>query len=48
MNSQFSCWRDPESKKHYKLDTNILGMLIDYTEEGNLLRTYDDLPENIR
>ncbi|KAI8716789.1 hypothetical protein NCS52_00973300 [Fusarium sp. LHS14.1] len=40
--------RDPESKKHYKLDTNILGMLVDYAEEGNLLRTHDDVPENIR
>ncbi|KAH6869397.1 hypothetical protein B0T10DRAFT_501620 [Thelonectria olida] len=48
VNSQFYCWRDPESKKHYKLDTNILGMLVDYAEEGHLLRTHDDVPENIR
>ncbi|KAJ3453770.1 hypothetical protein MRS44_018402 [Fusarium solani] len=37
-----------ESKKHYKLDTNILGMLVDFAEGGNLLRTHDDVPENIR
>ncbi|KAI1012467.1 hypothetical protein LB504_013142 [Fusarium proliferatum] len=48
VNSQFYCWRDPESKKHYKLDTNILSMLVDFAEEGNLLRTHDDVPENIR
>ncbi|KAI8654444.1 hypothetical protein NCS57_01189800 [Fusarium keratoplasticum] len=48
VNSQFYCWRDPESKKHYKLDTSILGMLVDFAEEGNLLRTHDDVPENIR
>jgi hypothetical protein len=48
VNSQFYCWRDPETKKHYKLDTNILNMLIDFAEEGNVLRTHDDVPENIR
>lgn len=48
VNSQFYCWRDPETKKHCKLDTNILSMLVDFAEEGNLLRTHDDVPENIR
>ncbi|CAG9955973.1 unnamed protein product [Clonostachys rosea f. rosea IK726] len=48
VNSQFYCWHDPETKKHFKLDTNILGILVNYAEEGNLLRAHDDIPENIR
>ncbi|KAH7183795.1 hypothetical protein BKA60DRAFT_475147, partial [Fusarium oxysporum] len=48
VNSQFYCWRNPETKKYYNLDTNILSMLIDFDEQGNQLRTHDDVPENIR
>lgn len=47
-NNQFYCWRDPESKKHYKLDTTVLDKLVDYAEEGKLLRTHSDVPETIR
>ncbi|KAI9147313.1 hypothetical protein HJFPF1_12332 [Paramyrothecium foliicola] len=47
-NNQFYCWRDPESKKHYKLDTNILDKLVDHAEEGKVLRTHNDVPEDIR
>jgi hypothetical protein len=32
------CWRDPDNRKHYKLDTSVLTKLIDYAEEGNTLR----------
>jgi hypothetical protein len=32
------CWRDPDNRKHYKLDTSVLTKLVDYAEEGNTLR----------
>ncbi len=38
------CWRDPDNRKHYKLDTSVLIKLIDYAEEGNTLRTHGDVP----
>ncbi|GAB1319495.1 hypothetical protein MFIFM68171_09705 [Madurella fahalii] len=42
------CWRDPDNRKHYKLDTSVLTKLIDYAEEGNILRTHGDVPPWIR
>jgi len=42
------CWRDPFGKKHYKLRTHHLKALISFVEEGNILRTHDDVPDNIR
>jgi hypothetical protein len=42
------CWRDPDSRKHYKLDTSVLTKLVDYAEEGNGLRTHGDVPPWIR
>jgi hypothetical protein len=42
------CWRDPDNRKHYKLDTSVLTKLVDYAEEGNALRTYGDVPLWIR
>lgn len=42
------CWRDPENRKHYKLDTSVLTKLVDYAEEGNMLRTHGDVPPRIR
>ncbi len=42
------CWRDPDNRKHYKLDTSVLAKLIDYAEEGNMLRTHADVPAWIR
>ncbi|KAK3369561.1 hypothetical protein B0T24DRAFT_532892 [Lasiosphaeria ovina] len=42
------CWRDPDNRKHYKLDTSVLTKLIDYAEEGNMLRTHADVPPWIR
>jgi hypothetical protein len=42
------CWRDPVSKKRYKLRTHHLKALIDFVEQGNTLQSYNDVPENIR
>ncbi|KAK4148823.1 hypothetical protein C8A00DRAFT_19406 [Chaetomidium leptoderma] len=42
------CWRDPDNRKHYKLDTSVLTKLVDYAEEGNTLRTHGDVPPWIR
>jgi hypothetical protein len=42
------CWRDPLGKKHYRLATHHLKALINFVEQGNILRTYDDIPEAIR
>jgi hypothetical protein len=46
-NNQSYCWRDPESKKHYELDMNILDELVDYAEEGKIFRMYGDVLEDI-
>ncbi|KAF4502810.1 hypothetical protein FAGAP_966 [Fusarium agapanthi] len=48
VNAGFYCWRDPVSKKHFKLDTSLLNKLVDYAEEGGLLRNHDHVPETIR
>jgi hypothetical protein len=42
------CWRDPFGKKHYKLQTHHLKALIQLVEEGHVLHTHNDVPENIR
>lgn len=42
------CWRDPFGKKHYKLQTHHLKALIQLVEEGHVLRTHNDVPEDIR
>jgi hypothetical protein len=42
------CWRDSFGKKHYKLRTHQLKELIKYVEQGNILRSHEDVPENIR
>ncbi|CAG7558183.1 unnamed protein product [Fusarium equiseti] len=36
------------SKKHFKLDSTLLNKLVDYAEEGGLLRNHDHVPETIR
>ena len=48
VNAGFYCWRDPVSKKHFKLDSSLLNKLVDYAEEGGLLRNHDHVPETIR
>jgi hypothetical protein len=42
------CWRDPAGKKHYKLKTHQLKSLIRHVQQGGQLRTYGDVPEDIR
>jgi hypothetical protein len=42
------CWRDPFGKKHYKLQTHHLKALIQLVEEGHVLHTHNDVPEDIR
>ncbi|KAH7239942.1 uncharacterized protein BKA55DRAFT_542541 [Fusarium redolens] len=48
VNAGFYCWRDLVSKKHFKLDSGLLNKLVDYAEEGGLLRNHDHVPETIR
>ncbi|KFY31447.1 hypothetical protein V493_01098 [Pseudogymnoascus sp. VKM F-4281 (FW-2241)] len=42
------CWRDPVGKKHDKLRTSQLRLLIERVKEGYTLETHDDVPEEIR
>ena len=42
------CWRDNVGKKHYKLKTHHLRSLIRHVEEGGVLETHDDVPNDIR
>jgi hypothetical protein len=42
------CWRDPFGKKHYRLRTHHLKALVDLVEQGNVLRSYDDVLEYVR
>ena len=41
-------WVDPIGKKHYPLNTRHLKSLIMYVQEGHILETHDDVPENVR
>jgi hypothetical protein len=41
------CWRDPFSKKHYKLRTYYLKALVELVQQGYTLKKYDDVPEDI-
>ena len=42
------CWRDNIGKKHYKLKTHHLKSLIRHVEEGGLLQSHDDVPDDLR
>jgi hypothetical protein len=42
------CWRDPTSKKRYKLRTCHLKALIDWVEQDNSVQSQNDVPEHIR
>jgi hypothetical protein len=42
------CWCDPFGKKHYKLGTHHLKALINLVEHGHVLKSHDDVPEDIR
>ncbi|KAK2010630.1 hypothetical protein LZ32DRAFT_535655, partial [Colletotrichum eremochloae] len=37
------CWPDPDTKKHYLLDTCVLSKLVDYSKEGKPLKTHNDV-----
>lgn len=45
-NRGFSCWRYKD--KHHKLDSDIMDRLVDRAEEGYVIETHDDVPEDIR
>lgn len=47
-NSGPHCWRDPLGKKHYKLTTHHLRSLIQHVEQGLVLQTHNDVPEEVR
>lgn len=36
------CWRDPFSKKHYKLRAHHLKALIEFVQQGHALKSHDD------
>lgn len=42
------CWRDSFGKKHYKLRTEHLKALITFVEQGNILKSHNDVPQDIR
>jgi len=42
------CWRDPFGKKHCKPGTHHLKALINFVEEDHVLRSHDDVPDDIR
>jgi hypothetical protein len=42
------CWQDPNGEKHYPLKTRQLQALVVHVQEGNVIETHDDVPEDIR
>lgn len=42
------CWRDPFGKKHYRLRTHHLKTLIELVQQGFVLSSHDDMPEDVR
>lgn len=42
------CWRDPVGKKHYKLRSYRLKSLITLVQNSYMLKSQDDVPEDIR
>ncbi|KAJ5543730.1 hypothetical protein N7513_007238 [Penicillium frequentans] len=42
------CGQDPHGKKHYRLRTNHLKMLTRYVQQGGVIETHDDIPDNVR
>lgn len=42
------CWLDPVGKKHYRLCTQTLRRLVTYAEQGGILETHKDVPDEIR
>jgi hypothetical protein len=42
------CWRDPFGKKYYKLRTHHLKALVEFVQQGHALKSYDNVPEDVR
>lgn len=42
------CWQDQAGKKHYKLRTHHLKALVKSAEQGGIIETHDDIPNNMR
>ena len=42
------CWRDPFGKKHYRLRTHHLKTLIELVQNGYVLNSQEDVPEDVR
>ncbi|KAF2820762.1 hypothetical protein CC86DRAFT_303961, partial [Ophiobolus disseminans] len=42
------CWRDPFGKRHYKLRTHHLRALVSLVQQGQPIKSHDDVPEDIR
>jgi hypothetical protein len=42
------CWIDPDSKKYYKLFRPYLENFVEYIEQGHMLQSYDNVPQDIR
>ncbi|KAJ5039138.1 hypothetical protein NUH16_008919 [Penicillium rubens] len=42
------CWQDPEGKRHHRLQTHHLKVLIKYVEQGGVLETHADVPDSVR
>ena len=42
------CWIDPVGRKHYHLRTPHFRALIAFKKEGNVLKSHDDVPQDIR
>lgn len=42
------CWQDPVGKKHYKIRTHHLKILVKFVQGGGILETHDDVPEDVR
>lgn len=42
------CWQDPAGKKHYKLRTHHLKALVKYAEQGGIIETHNDIPNDVR
>ncbi len=42
------CWVDPDDKKHYKLRTHHMRLLIRHVESGGTLELHEDVPPSFR
>src|SRR5262249_23714858 len=47
-NSPTYCWVDTIGKVHRKLNTRLLGKLVKHAQDGNILDTDSDVPEDLQ